>query len=459
MKTKQNSNKADTIKIILCAALTLTLICLTLLLIYMLNFSQIQVPFDLDSITAEKDGYSFDITKYFLPEFIGFTSDDEKLGISGSLNIMSELYKEVSPVISELLGEKNASSGTAADWERLENEEISFYIRYHSELPDCVIGIFADEYSDISKNRNTVTSYVYEMLLIPNTDGSGMITLATKSRAGEVEVYCATISSVFTGDSISKMLESYNSYMYSYVIMNGEPVFTETVVTRNIIMTGSTAMFIQNNSDAEIKQLMRFFDLNPDKLLSSHVDEDGNGSYIDTHGILYITESCFEYSSTSDGGIGISDFIGKNESGSIKDYIEASISIISFLRSMNKNYTGGDAEIYLDSVTSSGGIVTLTFMYAFDNIRITDISPAFTAVFEGDIVRSAKLYTMSVRNLGDRQEMISESSFLHFIGTDSEKNSGTNQTCSTGLVYRGNFLSESVKSEWRHAVYADNKEN
>lgn len=454
---KQVSKKVTAVKLTVCAVLTLSLIVMTLYIVYMLNLTQSQGSFDFDTITADKSGYNIDIVRYLLPEFIGITSDGEKSGISGSFNILSELYREFSGVISEVMRGENRVDEDKLDWNGLEEYESSVYIRYHSVLPDCVIGIFADSYAagddafdaDTSaeySGRGEVYSYVYEMYIIPNTDGSGKIIIAVKSRNGDTAIYSADSESIFTGESVKKMRESYLSSMYSYKMLGGEPVFVENVVARNVIITGNTA---QSNTESDVRELMRFFALNPDKLLSSHENEEGNSSYIDTHGILSVTSSAIEYTSSSDGGIGIDDFIGHSNSEALEKYIKASISIINFIRSINKNYAGGDAEIYFDSVSSSDGKITLSFMYAFDGIVIEDIEPAFTAVFENGILRSARLYTISVRNLGDRQELMSEKMFIDIIS------SGGASIKNTSLVYRGDFVSESVKAEWRGETWGE----
>lgn len=453
---KQVSKKVSAVKLAVCAVLALALIFMTLYIVYILNLSQSQVSFDFDTITADKSGYNIDIARYLLPEFIGITSDGEKSGISGSVNILSELYRELSEVISEVLRGENKAD--AVDWEKMEEYESSVYIRYNNVLPDCVIGIFADasadggEMSGSGAERGEVFSYVYEMYIIPNTEGSGKISIAVRDKNGGAALYSATAESIFTGESVRKMRDAYLSSMYSYEMLGGEPVFTDNFAARNVIITGNTA---QSNTYTEMKQLMRFFALNPDKLLSSHDNGEGGSSYIDTHGILSVSESSFEYTSSSDGGIGIDDFIGHSDSGALEKYIKASASIIGFVRSMNKNYAGGDAEIYLDSVSSEGGVVTLSFIYAFDGILIEGIEPAFTAVFENGILRSARLYTISVRNLGDRQELMSEKMFIGIVSSGTSGDSGGVRVKNTSPVYRGDFVSESVKAEWQGETWGE----
>ena len=413
MTKKSDNSNANTVKTVICAVLTVSLVVMVLGIVYMLNLSQSLVPFDLSTITAEKTEYSIDITRFILPEFIGITYDGEQLGVSGSANILAE-------------------------------SDISVYVRYHSELPDCVVGVFADASRGDETDRDTVSSYIYEMYIIPNTDGSGKIDIAVKSKSGEVKFYTGTTESILTGESTEKMLNSYRADMYAFKMSNGQPVFTDNIATRNILITGNTGALIQTEmTDEEKSSLMRFFALNPDKLLSSHVDEEGMDSYVDTHGALYIRESGVEYNSASDGGIGLGDFIGYSEEPSLAEYIKASISIITYFRSLNRNITGGDGEIYLDSVTSSEGRVTLEFMYAFNGIRICDTEPAFTAEFENGILRKMRLYSVSVRNLGERHILMLEESFISVMENEGK------HVARTSVVYRSDFQSESVSAEWQ----------
>lgn len=444
---ERDKNKTA-IKITLCAVLVVSLCVMMFFIVYMLNITQSLVPFDLSSVTADKSGYDIDVTKFILPEFIGITSEDECIGASAAATVLSELYRELSGVISEVIRDDCVVERSHTDWNIFAEADTSVYIRYHSELPDCVIGFFADEVTGNDRVRNTLSSYVYEMYLLPNTDGSGRINAAVRDKSGNTVFYSCTTDSILTSESTEKMLNAYRSGMYEYKMAGGQPVFTDNVVTRNILITGDTASFIQSEMSEEGKRgIMRFFALNPDKLLSSHIDEEGMDVFVDTHGSLSFRSSGIEYNSASDGGIGLEDFIGHSDGNSLGEYIKASVSIITYLRSVNKNFAGGDAEIYLDSVVASDGNVKLSFMYAFDGIRICDIEPAFTAEFENGILRNVKLYSISVRYLSGRHVLMLEDSFI-----DIMENSGKKVRASS-IVYRSDFLSESVKTQWQCTEY------
>ncbi len=67
MTKKSDNSNANTVKTVICAVLTVSLVVMVLSIVYMLNLSQSLVPFDLSTITAEKTEYSIDITRFILP--------------------------------------------------------------------------------------------------------------------------------------------------------------------------------------------------------------------------------------------------------------------------------------------------------------------------------------------------------------------------------------------------------
>ncbi len=442
---------------VLCGGLLALLIVLTLYMVYILNLGRSQPEFDFKEIASDSTSYAYDadLSRWFLPEFIGIFSGGEMKGLSGSASISAGIYRALAPALSGVICAENLADDVidAGYWGRLASSECGVYLRYHSEVPDVVIGIFADDYYKSAdsdrfevegggRDRREVCSYVYEMYLIPVSGGA--VEAAVRSWDGEVSLYRGGEFGEFTEDYVAELLSQYRRNMYDYRMTEAEPVFCQSVAARKILMTDKTTNLIQNSEEEEIKSLLGFFGLNTEKLLLSNVDEDGRGSYADANGILTVGESAFEFNSASDGGIGVDGFIGKSgEDGSVglREYIEASVNIISYIRTMNRNYAGRDAEICFDSVEADGGVVTVKFFYAFDNIRITGAEPAFTAVFENGILRSARLYTMAVRNLGVRQMMIDEGKFIGYAG-------GGQEFRNTTLVYRSDFSAESVRSDW-----------
>jgi len=434
------------------AILFTTLIVLSAFMVITIRNSGLfteHVPIDLEQITAEQAIEYDDLSNYFLPEFVGITSMGERLGISTDQNIISDIFSALSPSLSELLL-KTPSQSDDEYWNSLIDSEESVYIRFHQALPDFVIGLFADINAGQMHSRANVRSYVYELFFIPYTENRTEISVAVRSLDGKVFIYhSASPEKIFTTDDIKKFVDTYRSGLTRFNFSNGEyqtlsksePIFVDQVLTKKILVTPGTASMLFDQSD-NIDTIMRIFSLNPDKLISTSVDERGFGHYIDSRGILYIRESDFEYQSTADDGMHVNDIIGYTSSIELREYIRAAISLISDINHINRLFTGVDADMLLYSVASDNGKVTLTFKYFFDNIRITDIENAFTVTFENGVLRHAKLYTVAVRNLVTRVRSYYEWWFYDQLAANSIIPQNM------ALVYRGNSDSNSISAEW-----------
>ncbi len=462
---KTNKKKiSDVIVQYIAAVLFVALIIFTFVMIFSFgnsSFTNDNVPFDLGRLTAKKESAFSDLNteSYLIPEFLGLTIKGEKYGISASSNIVSELYGMITPALSQLISEENLKKTDSTAWADYTEEERFIYVRYHSQLTDNVIGIFADSGNKNQERgnenkRNTVSAYVYEMFLIPPDDYMKTTRLAVRAVNGDVAVF-ESGSVDIRYDDISEAAESYKSSMCMFCFsdekfqssLDTEPIFLGAIATREIIITRKTATMI-HDSDSDIELLMRLFSLNPDKLLSEHETQDGSKIYTDIHGVLYMTEDAFEYRATSDGGVDIEKIIGYAEKIGLEEYILASVEIISEIRSINKNFTGSEADIALHSVKSESGRVTISFEYLFDNVRITGGETAFTADFENGKLKSARLCTIAVRNLLSRYNSYSEAWFFKSM----ESGIIPQNVC---LVYESDYLSESVSAKWAAFVPRD----
>lgn len=454
MKNKTVQKNTDKIVLTAAAVLFVLLCVLTAATISVItNSSSVKssVPFDLDRITADKTAEYADVSDTLIPSFIGITADGVRQGVSASTNTVAELYRTITPTLAAVMADEYAKSGDDLLWNSMAEAENSVYVRYHSELPDYVISVFADHENTA---RNSLNSYVFELILLPYSEDSDTVTVAVRSLDGSVCVYeQPSPEEIITAEDLRRVQRSYRSSLKTFdfagecaaVSSPTEPVFLESVPTRNIIVTGYSASLVQNSED-EIESVMRLFSLNPDKLLNQHAEEDGSTSYIDTKGILYLRNSSFEYTAAAEGGIPIENYIGYTESVGLMDYIQTAMTIFDEITAISRHYTGGDAYITLTSVENSGGQVTLTYEYTFDNLKITDIEPAFTVVFEDGILKTAKLYTIAVRNLGGRTQSIEEWWFVDHIG--DYMTAQTPPYRNVGLVYRRDFVSNSVEAQW-----------
>ncbi len=437
----------------LVAALSVLLIVLTVLTIGAVrNSGSTSESFDLDRLTAEKTESSSDLISALLPEFIGITDDGERLGLSGSENIMSVLYGDVSPALSSLLVPSNAEDAEDGDalWRSLVEEESSVYIRYHSALPDSAIGIFADWSSGERQERGPSERLVYELFLLPANDRDRPATIIARDPDGAVSLYrSGNSSSVLTTENLARLIRSYRTFMQTYVFAEErypglsvtEPVLIDVPVCRSMMIADGTS-FMARNDPTEQEKILRLFGLNTDKLLSTHVDENGDVSFTDARGAFYIRSSSLEYTAAIGGGLETDTILNYSESTGLERLIETAVTILSRLRAIGSYYVGGDAGVYLDRVVSKGGVTELSFSYSLDCIRIAGLEPAFTATFRDGVLTQAKVYTLSAQKFGARTALYHEWWFA-----DAVSRQGL-QPYNIGMVYRSDFLAESVFAEW-----------
>ncbi len=431
--------------------LFVALCVLTILTIFTITWSNAgaEGTFDLDGLTNEARREDADVSGYLLPEFIGITTGGIRSGISVSHNIVSELYGILIPTICNALESSVPLSDNV--WNDYTAAENSIYIKYHSELPDGIVSLFAGMTQKNSEPSVYFNTNIREIFILPIPSET---TLVTRSDAGEVKKYVIpSHKAAVSVDELERFVRSYGSGMVPFLFNEGkyetlawtEPVYTEALRTRNLIMTDGTAALIQNSS-SERESLLRLFGFNPDKLLNVHEEEDGSSSYYDTEGILYLRDSSFEYvRSSEDSGMDVSDILGgmNSASGSVtdtlKDYVQAAVLLYESIAEINKNYTGGDADLMLRSASSLNGEVTLRFAYVLDNIRIADEQDAYTITFSSGAVQHVRLHTIAVRILAERTRSYTEWWFASKLNRI---------THNVQLVYRSDYLSESVSAEW-----------
>lgn len=408
--------------------------------------------FDLEGLTNEARSADTDVSDYLLPEFIGVTVNGVRSGVAGSANIVSELYALLSPTLRSAffytvpLEEGNWEDGISA--------ENSVYIKYHSELPDGILALFAGMQTNSPSDTITFRGNVREIFILPPTSVSEDTVMMTRSDSGELRMYVIPghKASVGVGE-LERFVRSYSSSMVSFLFNEGkyehlsrsEPIFTGELSARDLIMTDGTSALIQNSS-AEREEILRIFGLNPDKLLNVHSEEDGSAGYYDTRGIVNFRRSTFEYQrSSEDNGRSVSDILGRtfapsrNAAEVLTDYIHAAILLYESIAAVNPIYAGGEADLVLRSVSSENGEVTLRFLYTVSNLRISDEQDAFRITFSAGRVTGAVLYTMTVRILAERSFPYSEwwyASTLDHFSSDVR------------LVYRSDYVSDAVSAEW-----------
>lgn len=461
MKKRRVKRIFEIIVQITAVVLFVTLIVLTFAMIVAFSRSSLttgNVPFDLDLLTSSKKSELSEIDGYMLPELVGLSVDGEKYAISASANIVSELYGLIQPALSEMISEENFRKVHGEAWYEYTGADEFVYVRYHNELPDNIIALFADSavYSSTGENendRNHVLTYVCELVLMP-TDARGVTRIATRSLDGDVTVYESNEAS-FDYARIADTAMSYRSSLSRFVFsgdvysssLDTEPVFLDSISTRDIMLSSDTGFLVFNNESYK-ESLMRLFSINPDKLLSEHEDASGNISYTDVHGVLYLRTRGFEYHGSPDGGVDISEYIGYTKGIGLEEYIRASVGIISEIKAINKYFIGNDADPMLYSVESSGGRVRLTFEYTIDNILVTGGRHAFVAEFENGKLTYADVCAVAAKNLITRSSSYSESWFIKSLGEGVVP-------MNVSLVYESDYRSSSVSAKWAAFVPSD----
>jgi|GEM_PF-1413084 len=458
---KKRGGIRDSIGMLAAAGLFVVLIGLTavLIMIFLASSSEAE-NFDLEQVTADKTTSTVDLTGYFLPEFAGITTDGKRRGISSSSGIVGELFRLGAPAAAELLTVDCFRGEISEDeWLKLAAEENSLYFRFHVRTPLPLLTMFAGLYSG-QETGMSVQGYACELLILPYMESeqyqSGMIRAAVRDSNGTVYLFAKTApQSMMTAEDLAQTADAYRSSMYSFVFAMDdypassptEPVFTVPVLFRNIIITGDTATLM---SDSDTEVLQRAFEINPDKLLTSHTDENGTRSYTDTQGALYILPSEILYRSTSDSGIRVNDLTAVTMSTTAKTlqgYVAASVEMWRRISSVGKLYTGDEADLMLTSVAADGSTVTVRFAYTVDNLRIMTGIPAFEAVFENGSLRSASVHTISVMNLGTRGESMGETWFYNSLVAAMPEN--------VTLVYRDRYASPNSADYTADAVGAE----
>lgn len=420
--------------------------------------------FELDDLTNEARRTDTEIADYLLPEFIGLTVDGVRSGVSGSENIVSELYTLLTPTLRSAFC--TVVPLPDGNWENCTAEKNSVYIKYHSELPDGILALFADMGTRHAQTSVEFRGNVREIFILLPVSVSDDVMLLTRSDSGDVFLYVIPGHKASLGtEELERFVRSYGGGMNAFLFNEGkyeflswtEPIYTDRLQQRQLIMTDGTAALIQNSS-GEREEVLRLFGLNPDKLLNIHIEEDGTGSYYDTHGIFYIRESSFEYiSSSADSGRSVSDILGRpfaaNGSAEevLEDYLRAAVLLYEGVAKLNTIYAGGEADLLLRSVSSENGEVTLCFMYAVGNLRISDERDAYRITFSHGRVRSVQLHTVAVRILAERSTSYSEWWFASTLdGFRSD----------VRLVYRSDYVSESVSAQWaaEELIFAEPEE-
>lgn len=405
------------------------------------------VPFSMEQLTASDDEDMVEISGYLVPAFIGIRAGGEQKGISAGINIVYEIYNMLSPVLCDVLAEE-CREVSASRWEAAAEEGSYVYVKYHAPLPYQVIHAFAggaDEAYGASVN-------IYELFVLPDKG----FRILTRTAEGTVYEFDGTYESYFTVDDLTELMQSYRRNIIDFVFSDGdgnEPLFTERVRTKNMLMMEKTAALIQNRG-SDIAELLRMMDFNPDKLYT-HEESDIGFVYVENHGVMRLLDDSVEYTAASSGGgVDIGDLLGHydREGYDLLDYISAACMIMNRVRYLNTYYIGGDADIVMDSAYSDeDGSLVFRFVYTFDNLRLAGCEPALEISFRDGAVKNLRLYSVSVRNLGEQYDSLMEQWYYDIAESRCPEGA---YIADVRLVYRTDFGSDSINAEWS-VVYGE----
>lgn len=427
-----------------------TVLGLTAAIIALLNTTTAtDVPFRMEQLTATDDESMGGIGKYLVPSFVGISVGGECKGVSAGINVASEIYQMLSPVLSDVLEEEYRAASDTRWEEALDGEGAYVYVKYHSPLPYQAIHAFAggtgQSYAD--------SLCVYELLVLPDR---GFQILA-RTAEGATYQFDGTNGSYFTVDDLAEILQSYRRTFLDFSFSEDaerEPLFTERVRTRKLSASRSGAAWF---GEEELSVFLRVLDFNPDKLYA-HGESDAGFVYVENHGVLRLLEDCIEYTATSqDGGIALGSLPGyySKEEYTLSEYLGAACVVMDYARSLNSERFGGDADIVLESAYGGeDGSLRLRFIYTFDNARLSGCGSALEICFQNGAIRSLRMEGLSVRNLGEPYSSLLETWYYRVAALRVPENGGI---ADVRLVYRLDSGAEIVCAEWS-AIYRERDE-
>ncbi len=403
-----------------------------------------EVPFRMEQLTSSESGEGGEIGGHFLPAFIGISVKGEQRGISAGHNVVNDVYALFAPVLSDVLSGEAAETD-AGRFDACAAEQSFVYFRYHTPMPHQAIHACAggtEETYDSSVS-------VYEMFILPDKG----FRIFVKDADGSAWFFDGTYEAYFTVETLYDLLQSYQRNFADFVFTDdgtGEPQFTERVRTKNMLVTEKTASLIQER-DEHIASFLRLMDFNPDKLYT-HEESDVGYVYVENHGVFRLLEDSVEYTASAEGGISVEKYLGYygNASYSLGDYIGTACLIADRMKSMSVHYAGGDAEILLSSAfTDEKGVLTLQFVYTFDNLLLAECEPALEVSFRGGRMIAFRLYTVSARNLGTQEVSLHEEWYRDEAAAHLSEGEYIRDI---RQVYRTDFRAESVGAEWSALV-------
>lgn len=400
------------------------------------------IPFEMQMLsTSTKDSRLNIDDSLFQPTLIAVASDGDIRAVVNSEAVVQEMYTDVSPCLHNgLMGE--CVPIPDSHWMDAVSGENYVYVQYPWEFPHQIVFAFAAAKAESEGQIRQADTYVgiREALLLP--DESGQIThLLVRGASG---AYMFAVDAEADMSLFTHYPQAYPDVFYrgEMSISDKDAAFfvADKIAARDIYVSEIGVSALLANRE-HLDSLLRLLTYNPDKL-RYHTETDGTFVYVESHGVLRMDARTLRYSAAEQGGIPLSQIVGRGASGDIYTYLRAASHIVWRLSDMDPLYTGGDAGLYLRSVSSRDGEITLYFSFCSDNIEIyrSGRNTGLHITFRGDKIVQIVHHITVVRRGLDEHKLILQSWYKDQLAPDAP--------ASMRPVYRMEEGSISMSAEW-----------
>ncbi len=465
----------EIIKTVTVAVLFLTVVILSIVYIALLNpvsGRKSEVPFDKLWTMQDHSSYSMINPAHLLPEFIGVRYNEEySAGIIGNTSIISEVYNYLSETVYNILGDN-------VTFEKVDEEEKNdvidkcmtseryIYIKYGNSIPRHIIHSFAGaSFQNHTYTRSEDNLFnVSVLFLVFNSDELYTIAITDKN-----EIWKIKYSSLSWLDDWTEFQSFFDIYATNFVefslagesfnkenYMGMSPfqyIIDSSIYPKQIMATRDSANLILMN-EKDFSSILYLFDFNPNKL-SSHEEADSSVVFVESHGVLKLSNNSIIYTAQANGGLPLSDYASyrKVSEYDIYDIMEVTEEFISTISNINVHYLGGKGNINIGGVYREGQDIIVEYKYYYDNIEI-DLGDADCALrfrIKGDKITGVEINTLSVYSASQKIQSISQK----ILYTDKKlndsyqnKNYITSKNSEMKLIYPVYNNDVLISSEW-----------
>lgn len=426
---KRASRIVETVKTVVLIILVISMAVLAS--VYILGTQRERINFGkdivFDRLVALRSGSSEGADAFshgqITPEIIGIKREGyAPCAMMTGSGYISDMYEGVMPYITEFFGsDAHCAEHSEKDGERLWKECMSsesyVYVRYHSEFPFSVLYVHSKntDDADIYRSQKDVEGYVYELFLCRS--GSALF-VVTRDMRGRVLEFTSEKTALTELPSFGMYISRCEEFCFANdeyedsAVFFGTPLFTKNIAVKKLISDNRANAEFEITSE-KFRDLMRIFNFNPDKL-SAYVDseERGGSMYVESHGVLEVSESSIGYTAASDGGIPISDFLNYTDAAgyNLYDALKATEFFANRIRALSPDSFGGDASIGISDIGYRDGILEVDFSYYYENILVECAGESAAMKFEidGDKFVGITLRPFSVSPSGESVQSFSQ---------------------------------------------------